>query len=685
VLGLRKQAGQAVVLIALMIVVLIGAIGLAVDGGLGYYYNNLGERAAGAAALSGVVFMPGQFTPAQAIPAASGNDATDRALAEARKNGYDANGPITCVATSCSASGPSGVTITVSQVAGFDNKLQVSVTRSVFTFFMGLFGINQFPVGRTAVATYLPPLSLGQPGSQTGSTASQLGSGGNNYYFMREEGWSTDRQQGDAFTPNPAGGALGVSSDVHAISNTQGSDPVDAALPDRGGYNYLVNLPNGGYIQVYNAIFGTDNTPGLLAGANPSPPASESWANTPPNTMTTISGQGFNTTHNICENHISVVTRLYDQCSSGSSYYLHEEDSQDMSSYGAAQKALYSTMEYTVFKVNTPFIRASDSEISKVKVYPIDASGWYKNPTNCIGACAPAKMYNPINSLGSYITQSWDAAGKPVNMLTYHSWVDVTNYTGAGDGGTFQRLLTPAPGPLPAGTYRLRVDTLGFDGLNPPTNGGSSGGQAHKGYAVRVVDPAGLAAGTCTGCSVGAWDDMAIYTPVSVPAGGHFDIPLFKVPPDYAGQTVTLDVYDPGDISGGGSVDLFVLDNNGNVLTVTAPSSIRIWDVGLTRTNVGPPLACTGSGGLTNGPTPCVVQTGQPQTATVRATSSGTLNYNGHWVRFEVPIPGNYAPGANPNNWWWSLRYQITTNVTATDTLTVAIGLKGNPAHLLIS
>ena len=92
------------VIIAFMLVVLIGLIGLAVDGGIGYYYNNLAERAAGAAALSGVVFMPGQFTPSQAIPAGTGNDATDRALAEARKNGFDANSPISCAGGTCSAS-----------------------------------------------------------------------------------------------------------------------------------------------------------------------------------------------------------------------------------------------------------------------------------------------------------------------------------------------------------------------------------------------------------------------------------------------------------------------------------------------------------------------------------------------------------------------------------------------------
>jgi hypothetical protein len=656
----RGQAGQAVILIAFMILVLFGAVGLAVDGGVGYYYNTSAERAASAAALSGVIFMPGQFAPTDAIPANSGYDATDRAIAAAKRNGFDV------------ADTADSVTVTAARVPGFDNKLSVTVSRYVPVFFMQLFGVTRYIVSRTAIATYLPPLSLGQPGTQTGSTTSQLGSGGNNYFFTRTEGWSTDRQQGDAFTPNPGGGSLGVSTDVHAISRAQGSDPVGASLPDRGGYNYLVNLPNGGYIEVYNAIFGPDNAPSLIGSAGP---ASESWASNAP----------AGTTHNICENHISNSAKVLDQCSSGSSYYLHEEDSMDFSSYGTTQKNLYSAMEYTVEKVNTPFIRASDSIVSQVIVYPIDASGYWKTPANCNGQCKPAKNYNPINNLGSYITQTWDNAGNPTNMLTYHSWVDLTNYLGATDGGTFQRLVTPSSGPLPAGTYRLRVDTLGFDGLNPPTNGTSSGGQAHKGYAVKVEDQAGYGSGTCTGCTVGAWDDMALYTPISVPAGGHFDIPIFKVPPDYAGQTITLDVYDPGDISGGGNVDLFVLDNTGAIVTVTSPAAIRIWDIGLTRTNVGPPVPCTGTGGLTNPPTPCVVSTGSPQVATVRATSGGNTNYNGHWLRFEVPIPSSYAPGANSNSWWWSLRYQISTNVTATDTITVAIGLKGNPAHLMQS
>src|ERR1700716_1810418 len=84
----KSQAGQAVVLIAFMIIVLFGAIGLAVDGGIAYYYNSGAERAAAAAALSGVIFMPKQFVAADSIPAGAGNDATERAIVAAKRNGF---------------------------------------------------------------------------------------------------------------------------------------------------------------------------------------------------------------------------------------------------------------------------------------------------------------------------------------------------------------------------------------------------------------------------------------------------------------------------------------------------------------------------------------------------------------------------------------------------------------------
>src|ERR1700736_3126016 len=92
----RSNAGQAIVLIAFMMIALLAGVGLAVDAGVGYYYNTAAERAAAAASLAGVIFMPSQFGGSQqgpatdtAIPLGSQTDATDRAINEARRNGFD--------------------------------------------------------------------------------------------------------------------------------------------------------------------------------------------------------------------------------------------------------------------------------------------------------------------------------------------------------------------------------------------------------------------------------------------------------------------------------------------------------------------------------------------------------------------------------------------------------------------
>ena len=120
---IESQAGQAIVLIAFMMIALLAGVGLAVDAGVGYYYNTSAERAAAAAALAGVIFMPNQFGGAQAngpdtsIPAGAGSDASDRAVNEARKNGFDI------------ADAVHNVRVIPAPVPGASNKLQVTVSR----------------------------------------------------------------------------------------------------------------------------------------------------------------------------------------------------------------------------------------------------------------------------------------------------------------------------------------------------------------------------------------------------------------------------------------------------------------------------------------------------------------------------------------------------------------------------
>ena len=600
---LKGKSGQAIVLLALTGTMLIGGVGIAVDLAIGYMYSIAAERAASAAALSGVEFMPDQFSAANAIPTGSRNDASDRAIDEARRNAFDVNDIA------------NAVSVTPAAVPGHANQLKVTVARNAPVFFMQIFGFSAYRVARTAVAAYLPPISLGQPGNQLGASVSSLG--GSSFYFMRTEGWATDRQQGDAYTPSPNGG-LGNSNDVHQISYANGSEARDTSVSDRGGYNFRIVVPAGGSaaVQVYNAAFSPDGS-------------------------------------NYCDNdNVNPAAR---SCNANrGNYHMHEDDGGPFS-YGTT--ANYAAMRYTLYKVNNNFIRTSDVMCSQMTVLPIDARN-YNQASN---------QYKNVNS-GATITQLY-AGANPSNMLIYHNWVDVGTYAGLQDGGLVT-LRQPnwsscaQAGVLLPGTYRLRVDTLNADGT-VSINGSNAG--AHKGYAVRVVngDPQRTA---CTTCALAGWDDMAIYTPISIGNGGSFAIKLFQLRPEYAGLTVNVDIYDPGDISStSGTVRLNLLDPSGAV--ASSPQGVNIYDLGVQRSNLANnqyTVIASGQNGNT--------------VASFIATDPNTSR-NGHWVHVELPIPSNYNP--QPGQDWWSLQYVTGANTTATDTITVAVGLKGGPVHLV--
>jgi hypothetical protein len=68
---------------------------------------------------------------------------------------------------------------------------------------------------------------------------------------------------------------------------------------------------------------------------------------------------------------------------------------------------------------------------------------------------------------------------------------------------------------------------------------------------------------------------------------------------------------------------------------------------------------------------------GNPSTATFRASTNGVNPYNGHWVELRIPVPSTYSAGT------WCLQYSISSGGVSADTLTLAVGLQGNPAHLV--
>jgi Flp pilus assembly protein TadG len=137
----RRSRGQVIVIFAGGMLAFMGLMAIVID--VSWYWANTlrVQRAADAAALAGVVWLPDNFSGAAP-------NAQTTALAEAQKNGYIPGG---------------GTTINMSQDPNNDRRLIVTVNTSVPSFFARVIGIASFPVSRTSKAEFILPVPMGSP------------------------------------------------------------------------------------------------------------------------------------------------------------------------------------------------------------------------------------------------------------------------------------------------------------------------------------------------------------------------------------------------------------------------------------------------------------------------------------------------------------------------------------------
>ena len=178
----RHPSGQTLVIFAFSLTALLGTAGFVVD--LAWIWSNelKVQRAADAAALAGVVHLPGD------VPNANGS-----ARAESRKNGY--------------RDGTGGVVVTPQPDPLDPRRMLVTVQAPVETFFMRLFGFNQVTVTRNAKAEFILPVPMGSPQNYygVGTFVGQVaGPSGNTGLTAAQGGWNPPwgRAPATATTPN---------------------------------------------------------------------------------------------------------------------------------------------------------------------------------------------------------------------------------------------------------------------------------------------------------------------------------------------------------------------------------------------------------------------------------------------------------------------------------------------------
>jgi hypothetical protein len=140
----RRRAGQVLVIFVASAAVFIGMCAIVVDVAW-YWASNLRiQRAADAAALAGVVHLPGNPTLAVSV-----------ARAEATKNGYTTT--------------PGGYTVTPVPDPANPRRLEVTINGPVGTHFAKLFGLDHLPASRTSKAEYVLPVPMGSPENYYGT------------------------------------------------------------------------------------------------------------------------------------------------------------------------------------------------------------------------------------------------------------------------------------------------------------------------------------------------------------------------------------------------------------------------------------------------------------------------------------------------------------------------------------
>ena len=144
---------------------------------------------------------------------------------------------------------------------------------------------------------------------------------------------------------------------------------------------------------------------------------------------------------------------------------------------------------------------------------------------------------------------------------------------------------------------------------------------------------------------------------------------LFKLTRDYAGLTVTIDLWDVGDIaSTDGTVSVNILNPAGAV--ASSPQGINIYDLGAQRSNLATRQYTVWASAASN-----------RLASFVAADTRTGQSADNQWIHLEIPIPPSYTPPSGQE--WWRLQYVTGPGTVADDTVTVAVGLKGGPVHLV--
>ncbi len=254
------------------------------------------------------------------------------------------------------------------------------------------------------------------------------------------------------------------------------------------------------------------------------------------------------------------------------------------------------------------------------------------------------------------------------------------NWSVAGDDetaftGVWRRLCT-ITAPAPGSTYLINVQTPG------------SSGNGVNGYALEAVTGNNHALPDQP--ALYAFADMGMYNNNTCSGSGCTPPPatfyLAEVGPQYAGRTLVVDLWDPGDVTEGDAA-----------MFPKKPSTSAPRPVVDVPANTCSYTSSPEPNNIQNGsdPTGAVYPTDQSSDFTARCgvttATNGARRFNGTWLTIRIDIPPLYTcklstpeepvnPEKDPNSCWWGIEYIFSDS--SQDVTTWQARIEGNPVHL---
>lgn len=231
-----SDRGAVAILTAVLVPVLILLAALAIDTGRWYVEAARVQKAADAAALGGVTYMPNNYASATTTAGAVSGD-----------NGFADSGTPACSATTLAA----GTKCVSTFKTGVASELGVTVSSTITNVFGTIFGNRTTTIARTAIADYQGPAIMGSPcntfGNEPNSTSGTVAPTGTSIpttlqggyatcqsrtpnFWATIEGPQTTKDQGDRYS------TLTCSSGTDGCSGTTNSEF------DANGYFFVVRV-----------------------------------------------------------------------------------------------------------------------------------------------------------------------------------------------------------------------------------------------------------------------------------------------------------------------------------------------------------------------------------------------------------------------------------------------------------